>query len=444
MTRTSFGIQGSGPLVGRAPVAGSLRADRPRGRGAGFDSLWAGDHVSFHEPLLDITVALSAFAAVTERIVLGAGVLLLPLRAPALVAREFASLDYLSGGRLILGIGIGGEQPADFEAVGVPVRERAARTDEAIAALRALFAGRRRASRAASSPSTASRSQPGPRAAGGAATLGRRPVGGGDPPRGHGTATAGCRSGSRPSGCRGPRGARASAHGARCRRGGAAGARRRHDRGRPATISARRYANDVLDPCGRALLRCGFAGSACAERIAEYVEAGARHLDLQSSGRAGTAAGADRAPGGGGAMLPLADVRVLAVEQFGAGPWGTLQLADLGAEVIKIEDPALARRRRPLRAAVPGGRGLALLRDVQPQQAERLARPAPPRGASACSRTSSASSDVVYSNLRGDQPAKLRLTYDDAEGRQPADRLLLALRLRHDRAAGRARAATTT
>jgi hypothetical protein len=39
-------------------------------------------------------------------------------------------------------------------------------------------------------------------------------------------------------------------------------------------------------------------------------------------------------------VLPLADVRVLAVEQFGAGPWGTLQLADLGAEVIKIEDPS--------------------------------------------------------------------------------------------------------
>ena len=39
-------------------------------------------------------------------------------------------------------------------------------------------------------------------------------------------------------------------------------------------------------------------------------------------------------------MLPLADVRVIAVEQFGAGPWGTLQLADLGAEVIKIEDPS--------------------------------------------------------------------------------------------------------
>ena len=40
--------------------------------------------------------------------------------------------------------------------------------------------------------------------------------------------------------------------------------------------------------------------------------------------------------------LPLADVRILAVEQFGAGPWGTLQLADLGAEIVKLEDPASA------------------------------------------------------------------------------------------------------
>jgi probable F420-dependent oxidoreductase len=120
--------------LGRLAVAAEQR---------GFDSIWAGDHVSFHHPLVDVTVALAACSALTERIVLGAGVLLLPLRAPALVAREFSSLDYLSGGRVIIGVGVGGESPKDFEAVGVPVRQRGARTDEAMAVLRELMSGRR-------------------------------------------------------------------------------------------------------------------------------------------------------------------------------------------------------------------------------------------------------------------------------------------------------------
>jgi probable F420-dependent oxidoreductase len=134
-----FGIQGSGPLVGGVPEPGHFTRVARAAEEAGFDSLWAGDHISFHEPLLDQTVALSVFAAHTDRIALGAGVVILPLRAPALVARTFASLDYLSGGRTILGVGVGGEHPKDFEAVGVPVRERGARTDEAMLALRALF-----------------------------------------------------------------------------------------------------------------------------------------------------------------------------------------------------------------------------------------------------------------------------------------------------------------
>jgi alkanesulfonate monooxygenase SsuD/methylene tetrahydromethanopterin reductase-like flavin-dependent oxidoreductase (luciferase family) len=137
---TAFGVQGSGPLVGGAPEPEHYRRIAETVEAAGFDSLWAGDHVAFHEPLLDITVALATFAAVTERVRLGAGVLLLPLRAPALVAREFGSLDYVSGGRVILGVGVGGEHPADFEAVGVPMRERGRRTDESMRALRGLFA----------------------------------------------------------------------------------------------------------------------------------------------------------------------------------------------------------------------------------------------------------------------------------------------------------------
>ena len=139
MTAVAFGVQGSGPNVGGAPAPEHYRRIAETAEAAGFDSLWAGDHIAFHHPLLDVTVALATFAAVTERIRLGAGVLLLPLRAPALVAREFASLDYLSRGRVILGVGVGGEHPADFDAVGVPIRERGARTNKSMRTLRELF-----------------------------------------------------------------------------------------------------------------------------------------------------------------------------------------------------------------------------------------------------------------------------------------------------------------
>jgi probable F420-dependent oxidoreductase len=135
----AFGIQGSGQLVGGVPDPAVFREVAVRAEELGYDSIWAGDHISYRNPILDIVVALSTFAAVTERITLGAGIVLLPVRHPSVVAKEFASLDYVSGGRLILGVGVGGEGAKDFEAVGVPVRERGARTDEAMRALRALF-----------------------------------------------------------------------------------------------------------------------------------------------------------------------------------------------------------------------------------------------------------------------------------------------------------------
>jgi probable F420-dependent oxidoreductase len=136
-----LGLQGSGQLVDGAPDPGFFRTVAELAESSGYDSLWAGDHVSFHNPILDVTVALTCFAASTERVTIGAGVVLLPLRHPSLVAREFASLDYLSGGRVVLGVGVGGEGGKDFEAVGIDPRERGARTDEAMLALRALFAG---------------------------------------------------------------------------------------------------------------------------------------------------------------------------------------------------------------------------------------------------------------------------------------------------------------
>jgi probable F420-dependent oxidoreductase len=135
-----FGIQGSGQLVGELPPPALFRHVATRAEELGYDSLWAGDHVSFENPILDVTVALATFAAVTSRITIGAGIVLLPLRPPALVAKAFSSLDYLTEGRVVLGVGVGGEGAKDFEAVGVPVSERRERANESMLAVRELFA----------------------------------------------------------------------------------------------------------------------------------------------------------------------------------------------------------------------------------------------------------------------------------------------------------------
>jgi crotonobetainyl-CoA:carnitine CoA-transferase CaiB-like acyl-CoA transferase len=115
---------------------------------------------------------------------------------------------------------------------------------------------------------------------------------------------------------------------------------------------------------------------------------------------------------------PLADVRVVAIEQYGAGPFGTMQLADLGAEVIKIEDPSVggdvSRYIPPYQEGTDSvffesfnrnKRSIAL--DLRHPEAravlEDLVRV----------------SDAVYSNLRGDQPEKLRIRFEDLESVNP-------------------------
>ena len=124
-------------------VAGGSRdgvlASAQRAEELGFDSLWVGDHVSFHIPILESLTLLSFIAAATERIRLGTAVFLVPLRQPVTIAKVTSTLDLLSGGRLTLGVGVGGEFPPEFEASGVPVSERGARTDEAIGILRRLW-----------------------------------------------------------------------------------------------------------------------------------------------------------------------------------------------------------------------------------------------------------------------------------------------------------------
>ena len=105
----------------------------------GFDSAWTSEHIFFYFPTFDAATSLAAMAARTQSIRLGTAVLLLPLRPAALAAKEIASVDIMSGGRITVGIGIGGEYPKEFDAVGVPVNERGARTDEALRVLKQLY-----------------------------------------------------------------------------------------------------------------------------------------------------------------------------------------------------------------------------------------------------------------------------------------------------------------
>ncbi len=139
MSALHFGVTVSCQQVQGPLDPAGMKAIAQRAEALGFDSIWATDHIAFQNPILEAVVALSAMAGWTERITLGTGILLLPLRHPSLVAKQVASLDFLSGGRVILGIGVGGEGAKDFDAVQVPRSERGARCDEGIEVLRTLW-----------------------------------------------------------------------------------------------------------------------------------------------------------------------------------------------------------------------------------------------------------------------------------------------------------------
>jgi probable F420-dependent oxidoreductase len=108
---------------------------------SGYDSLWVGDHISFAVPVLDPLLQLAQAAVVSRRLTLGTSVYLLPLRHPAPVAKQVATLDHLTEGRLIFGVGVGGEFPREYEVCGVPRNERGARLSEAIPLLRCFWSG---------------------------------------------------------------------------------------------------------------------------------------------------------------------------------------------------------------------------------------------------------------------------------------------------------------
>ena len=107
----------------------------------GYDSLWVGDHISFPLAIFDPLLQLAQAAVISRRLLFGTGVYLLPLRHPTPVAKQVSTLDHLTEGRFIFGVGVGGEFPKEYEACGVPIGERGARLSESLAVLRKLWSG---------------------------------------------------------------------------------------------------------------------------------------------------------------------------------------------------------------------------------------------------------------------------------------------------------------
>lgn len=123
---------------------GPLLALAERAEALGFDSIWVGDSVTArprHDPL----TLLAAVAARTRKAELGTAVLLPALRNPVLLAHQVATVDRISEGRLILGIGIAADMPAirrEFEAMGVPFEKRVGRMNDAMRLCKALWTGK--------------------------------------------------------------------------------------------------------------------------------------------------------------------------------------------------------------------------------------------------------------------------------------------------------------
>lgn len=160
--RVGAKVPNSGPLPARIGIPAMARALEA----AGFESLWVSDHIvmpasigsrypfaadgratwSPETPYLDALVALALIAAATERATIGTAVLVLPLRNPVELAKQAASIDVASGGRLTLGVGAGWLRE-EFEALNVPFEDRGARLEEWIALARACWTGRPPAAR---------------------------------------------------------------------------------------------------------------------------------------------------------------------------------------------------------------------------------------------------------------------------------------------------------
>ncbi len=107
----------------------------------GIDSLWLSDRIVSDVVSMEAVVALSFIAARTKNLKFGTNVIALPLRNPTVLAKEIATLDFLSGGRSLPAVGLGTGEASEYEACGTLKRQRGGRTDEAIEVMRLLWSG---------------------------------------------------------------------------------------------------------------------------------------------------------------------------------------------------------------------------------------------------------------------------------------------------------------
>jgi probable F420-dependent oxidoreductase len=140
-----FGIN-VGPCAEPATAVAVAKA----AESAGFDSLWTGEHVVLPDPqvppspvpasvpFLDPVVALTALSQHTTKVLLGTGIIILPQRNPLVLAKELTSLDVISQGRLVFGVGVGYLEP-EFRALGIPFEDKGARTMDYLRAMQAVW-----------------------------------------------------------------------------------------------------------------------------------------------------------------------------------------------------------------------------------------------------------------------------------------------------------------
>jgi alkanesulfonate monooxygenase SsuD/methylene tetrahydromethanopterin reductase-like flavin-dependent oxidoreductase (luciferase family) len=130
----TLGMPGS-PATFYARLAATVEQSR-------YDMLFVGDHLFAAGPSVDSLTLAASLAARTERVLIGTGVLQLALREPVATAKQIATIDCLSDGRFVLGVGVGGEFADEWNAAGVPRERRGERLDECLALARSLWSGR--------------------------------------------------------------------------------------------------------------------------------------------------------------------------------------------------------------------------------------------------------------------------------------------------------------